>query len=72
MGELSARQAEIYHFIFDYRKERDMSPTFREIAAGIGLSLSTVVAHIKALRDKRYLDWRYNAPRSIHIIRPVD
>jgi SOS-response transcriptional repressor LexA len=67
--ELSQRQKEVLDYIEAYRRQRDLSPTFREIADGVGLSLTTVMAHIQALRDKGCITWEPNSPRSIHIIR---
>jgi repressor LexA len=69
MNDLSLRQSEIYQFILDYRRRRDISPTFREIAGGVGLSLSSAMAHSQALRDKGYIAWDDRAARSIHIIK---
>jgi repressor LexA len=69
MNDLSPRQSEIYQYILDYRQRKDISPTFREIANAIGLSLSTAMAHIQALRGKGYIIWDNRAPRSIHIIK---
>jgi repressor LexA len=66
--ELSPRQAEIYQFILDYHQQKGYSPTLREISAGVELSLSTVMAHIHAMKDKGYVDWEPNSARSIHVI----
>jgi SOS-response transcriptional repressor LexA len=41
----------------------------REISAGIGLGLSTVTAHIQALRDKGCIAWEPNSARSIHVVK---
>jgi SOS-response transcriptional repressor LexA len=73
MDTLSPRQAEIYQFILTYRQQEDMSPTLREISASVGLSLSSVAAHIQVLKDKGYVAWKPKSVRSIHIIRqPVN
>jgi repressor LexA len=69
MNDLSPRQSEIYQYILDYRQRKDVSPTFREIAGHIGLSLSSAMAHIQALRGKGYIAWDDRAARSIHIIK---
>jgi repressor LexA len=69
MEELSLRQKEVLAYIINYRKEKDLSPTFREIAEGVGVSLATAMAHIQVLRGKRYITWEPNSPRSIHVIR---
>ena len=67
--ELSPRQAEIYQFIFDYCRQKGYSHTLREISAGVELSLSTVVVHIQAMKDKGCIDWKPNSARSIYIIK---
>jgi repressor LexA len=67
--ELSQRQTEIYQFILDYHQKRGHSPAIREIAVGVGLSPSTVMAHIQALRDKGYIAWEPNSARSIHVVK---
>jgi repressor LexA len=67
MNGLSPRQAEIYRFIIDFQQLRGYSPTFREIAAGVGLSLSTVTAHLNALRDKGAVTWDEGIARSIRL-----
>jgi repressor LexA len=69
MNGLSPRQSEIYQYILDYRQRKDISPTFREIAEGAGLSLGSARAHIQALRDKGYIAWDDRAARSIHIVK---
>jgi repressor LexA len=69
MEALSPRQTEIYQFILTYREQKDISPTLREIANGVGLSLTSVAAHIQALGDKGYIAWEPKSARSLHIIR---
>jgi repressor LexA len=69
MNGLSQRQAEIYRFIKTYRTEHGIPPTFREIAAAVELSLSTVTAHIQALRDKGAVTWDDRIPRSIRVVK---
>jgi repressor LexA len=67
--ELSQRQAEIYQFILDYHQQKGYSPTLREIAVGVEVSLSTVMAHIQAMKDKGRIDWEPNSARSIHVVK---
>jgi repressor LexA len=69
MSDLSQRQKEVFDYIEAYRQKRDISPTFREIADGVGLSLASVMAHIQALRDKGCITWVPKSPRSIHVIK---
>jgi repressor LexA len=66
--ELSPRQAEIRRFIGGYHQEKGYSPTLREISEGIGLSLATVAAHVKAMKDKGAIAWEPGSPRSIHLV----
>jgi repressor LexA len=65
--ELSPRQAEIRRFIGDYHQEKGYSPTLREISEGVGLSISTIVEHVKAMRAKGAIAWEPGSPRSIHL-----
>jgi repressor LexA len=69
MNELSPRQAEILRYILDYRQRRDVSPTFREIAEGVGLSLASAREHIEALKGKGYIAWDDRTARSMRIIK---
>jgi repressor LexA len=68
MPSLSKRQAEIVGYISNYRRRKGYAPTFREIAAGIGVSLSTAMAHLRALKGKGYIAWDYGTARSIRVI----
>jgi repressor LexA len=69
MNDLSQRQKEVFDYIEAYRQKRDISPTFREIADGVGLSLATTMIHIQNLRDKGCITWEPKSPRSIHLIK---
>ena len=53
----------IENFINDYRDTQGMSPTTYEIAAGIGLSQSTVAKYLAAMRSLGTVD--YAGPRSV-------
>jgi SOS-response transcriptional repressor LexA len=68
MRGLSPRQAEIYRFIQTYRAERGIAPTFREIASGAGLYLTTVMAHLRALKKKGFVTWNGGIARSVRVI----
>jgi repressor LexA len=65
LEKLSERQSEIYQYIKTFREDHGYSPTFRETADGIGVSLTTVMAHSLALRDKGYITWEDKIARSI-------
>jgi repressor LexA len=69
--ELSQRQSEIYQFIYEFCRKRGYNPALRDIAAGVGLSPGTAMAHIQALKDKGYVDWEPNIARSLRIVREI-
>jgi repressor LexA len=69
MKGLSPRQAEIYEFIKAYRAEHGYAPTFRDVASGVGLYLTTVIAHLKALKNKGFVTWNEGIARSLRVIK---
>ncbi len=51
--ELTKREKDVYNFVVTFRIEKQISPSLRKIAAGIGLfSESTVSAHVHKIADK--------------------
>ncbi len=55
-------------FLASFIGERGYSPSYEEIAAGLGLaSLATVHKHIQALESKQYLRRNYNHSRSLEV-----
>lgn len=67
MGE---RREAVYRFIAEFIAERGYSPTYREIAEGVGLkSPSTVLKHLKSLKSEGRVDYVSTGPRTVH---PVD
>lgn len=55
-ARLSLRQARILTYIADHLDEYGYPPSLRAVAAAVGLSsLSTVVHHVRALRDAGHL-----------------
>lgn len=58
----------ILSFITDYIESRGYSPSYREIAKGVGLrSASTVLHHLGSLAAEGSIGFRPNTPRSIHL-----
>lgn len=54
--EMTKREQDVYDYILGYRREKRLSPSMREIAAGMGLhSASTIHVHVKKLIDKGWL-----------------
>ena len=65
---LTRRQKEVLDFIADFISDNGYSPSFDEIAVGMGLaSVATVHKHISALEKKSYLIKSYNQSRSLEL-----
>jgi repressor LexA len=66
---ITKRQRQVYDFIHDFVQKNGYSPSFEEIAAGLGLSsLATVHKHIVNLEKKNLLKRDYNRSRSIDVL----
>src|ERR1700759_4998147 len=65
---LTRRQKELRDFVSSFIRRHGYSPSYEEIASGLGLaSLATVHKHIQALETKQYLRRSYNHSRSLEI-----
>jgi repressor LexA len=65
---LTKRQKEVVEFIAKFVDENGYSPSYDEIARGLGLaSLATVHKHINALEAKNYLKRGFNQSRSLDV-----
>jgi repressor LexA len=65
---LTRRQKEVMDFLSGFIEKHGYSPSYDEIASGLGLaSLATVHKHIQALEAKQYLRRSYNHSRSLEI-----
>jgi SOS-response transcriptional repressor LexA len=69
MNGLPPRQLEVYRFVKTYIRQKDRCPAFRDVSAGIGLSLTTVVEHLHALKDKGYITWDKHTSRSLRVLK---
>jgi len=68
---LTRRQKQVYDFISTFVDRHGYSPSYEEIAEGMGLSsLATVHKHISNLEEKQLLRRDYNRSRSIDLLRP--
>jgi len=68
---LTRRQKQVYDFISNFVDAHGYSPSFEEIAEGLGLSsLATVHKHITNLEQKELLRRDYNRSRSIDLLKP--
>jgi repressor LexA len=71
--KLSDRQREILNFIQSYLDENSYPPAIRDIAAGCGISSTSVTAfHLKKLEEKGYLRRRPDISRGIELVNPGD
>ena len=59
---------ETYKFIIDFIQENGYSPSYREIAKGVGCALSTVVYRLEKLVDFGMIEMKPNAPRTIKVV----
>lgn len=65
---LTRRQKEVMDFLSSFIDQKGYSPSYEEIASGLGLaSLATVHKHIQALEVKQYLRRSYNHSRSLEV-----
>ena len=72
MTELTLRQQQITDFIDRTRRDRDVAPSYREIASHFGFSsLGSVVNHIRALRKKGVLPKESGQARALRVQSPL-
>ena len=65
---LTKRQKQVLDFITGFVGENGYSPSFEEIARGLGLaSLATVHKHLSSLEKKQYLRRGFNQSRSLEV-----
>jgi repressor LexA len=65
---LTRRQKEVLDFIVGFLKGNEYSPSFEEIAEGMGLaSIATVHKHLTALESKGYLKRSFNQSRALEL-----
>jgi repressor LexA len=65
---LTRRQKEVMDFLAEFVDRNGYSPSYEEIASGLGLaSLATVHKHVQALEAKQYLRRSYNHSRSLEV-----
>ncbi len=65
---LTRRQKEVLEFIVGFINSNGYSPSFEEIAGGVGLaSIATVHKHLTALDSKGYLKRSFNQSRALDV-----
>ena len=72
MTKLTRRQQQIADFIEQTRRDSEVAPSYREIAAHFGFSsLGSVVNHIRALRKKGVLPKESGQARALRVQSPL-
>ena len=68
---ITRRQKEVLDFLSSFTQKNGYSPSYEEIASGLGLSsLATVHKHITNLQNKGLLQRAHNRSRSIDVLPP--
>lgn len=67
--KITPKQRQIIDFIESYTAENDISPSYREIAAAVGLSsVSAVAEHVENLVEKSVLRKTEGSARSLELL----
>jgi repressor LexA len=68
---ITRRQKEVIDFLSSFTQKNGYSPSYEEIAQGLGLtSLATVHKHVTNLQNKGLLQRAHNRSRSIDVLPP--
>jgi SOS-response transcriptional repressor LexA len=67
--KLTARQAEALQYVKQFLTERSYSPSFQDIADGMGVCKSTAREYALALWKKGFIDWTEEIPRSMRVLK---
>lgn len=66
---MTKRQKEIFEYIKNYIEVNKYSPSFREVADGVGIkSSSTIHTHLKKMKKDGYIDFVDTFPRTLQIV----
>ncbi len=66
---MTEKDYETYKFIIDYIKEHGYSPSYREIADGIGVrAVSTIAERIHRLEGMGKIKTKMDIPRTISVV----
>jgi repressor LexA len=65
---LPPRQQEVFDFITSYHRKNGFAPTYKETAAALGLSSSTIITYIGILKQKGFVNFLPGVPRSLTVI----
>lgn len=66
---ITDRQIEVLNFIISFKESNGYSPTHREVADKMGITVKGAFDHIESLEKKGYLKHTYNVARSIVVLK---
>lgn len=70
---LTIREREIYDYIVEFKRTNGYSPSWREIAQGVGTSSKNFIQKVlETLCDLGYIRYTHNKYRSIVIVKFLD
>lgn len=70
MKEITAKQKELYKTIKDFIEVNGYSPTIRELKELTNIkSTSATYYKLLSLKEKKYIDFIKNSPRTIRILK---
>jgi repressor LexA len=72
MRDLTARQSEVYQFIFEFVQRHNYPPTVREIAGNFAISVKASHDHVSALKKKNKIKMDSKRQRTIELIAQTD
>lgn len=65
-------EMQVLTFIQEFIKENGYAPSVREIGQGTALrSTSTVLYHLRSLRERGFINWNERRSRSIRVFHPI-
>lgn len=69
---MTSKQEELYNFVLEFSSKNGKSPTLAEIARRFSLSIGTIQAHLKVLKDSGRITIIPNISRGIITIQDAD
>lgn len=68
MREPTRRQLQVLNFIKSYIADKGYPPTMREVSGYLGITVSTVFAHLAALQRKGLITTEAGKPRTLRVV----
>lgn len=68
----TARQMEVYAYLYGFTRDNGHQPTLRELMATFGVSANALVGYLRSLHAKGWLDHGDGRSRAIRFLRRPD